>query len=155
MKASADFGKISTKLTSQIVCFTRRNFAMWTCPKCGEAVEDQFGSCWKCAKIPREPVASARPSLRWSDYLLAALIAYLIPLLAVFLQPGFTNRYEVFLGRELFHDARAWLWMLVPAAIDFAILLPFLKSPGSKRAAAVFLLFAWVCIILSTSMKMH
>ena len=22
---------------------------MWTCPKCGERLEDQFESCWKCA----------------------------------------------------------------------------------------------------------
>src|SRR5208283_4240817 len=22
---------------------------MWTCPKCGEEIEDQFDSCWKCA----------------------------------------------------------------------------------------------------------
>ncbi len=22
---------------------------MWTCPKCGEQIEDQFTSCWKCA----------------------------------------------------------------------------------------------------------
>lgn len=22
---------------------------MWTCEKCGEAIEDQFESCWKCA----------------------------------------------------------------------------------------------------------
>lgn len=22
---------------------------MWTCPKCGEKIEDQFDTCWKCA----------------------------------------------------------------------------------------------------------
>jgi len=22
---------------------------MWTCKKCGEKVEDQFGSCWRCS----------------------------------------------------------------------------------------------------------
>lgn len=22
---------------------------MWTCPKCGEKLEDQFDTCWKCA----------------------------------------------------------------------------------------------------------
>lgn len=25
---------------------------MWTCPKCGEKIEDQFDSCWKCAAEP-------------------------------------------------------------------------------------------------------
>jgi hypothetical protein len=23
---------------------------MWKCPTCGESLEDQFDSCWKCAK---------------------------------------------------------------------------------------------------------
>jgi hypothetical protein len=22
---------------------------MWTCSKCGEKIEDQFGSCWRCS----------------------------------------------------------------------------------------------------------
>ena len=35
---------------------------MWTCPKCGEAIEDQFDACWKCAG-PAEPGA---PSEGWS-----------------------------------------------------------------------------------------
>ena len=25
---------------------------MRTCPKCGEQIEDQFDSCWKCAIVP-------------------------------------------------------------------------------------------------------
>jgi hypothetical protein len=25
---------------------------MWTCPKCGEQIEDQFDSCWRCATPP-------------------------------------------------------------------------------------------------------
>src|SRR5439155_24755284 len=35
---------------------------MWTCPKCSEAIEDQFDSCWKCAG-PAEP---SPPSKGWS-----------------------------------------------------------------------------------------
>jgi serine protease inhibitor len=27
---------------------------MWTCPKCGESVDDQFDSCWKCAAPPEK-----------------------------------------------------------------------------------------------------
>ncbi len=37
---------------------------MWTCPKCGENLEDQFDSCWKCARLPEQkesPRASASP----------------------------------------------------------------------------------------------
>jgi hypothetical protein len=25
-------------------------YAMWNCPKCGEEIEDQFDSCWRCAR---------------------------------------------------------------------------------------------------------
>jgi predicted nucleic-acid-binding Zn-ribbon protein len=25
---------------------------MWTCSKCGEQIDDQFDSCWKCATVP-------------------------------------------------------------------------------------------------------
>ena len=27
----------------------REPAAMWTCKTCGEVLEDQFGSCWRCA----------------------------------------------------------------------------------------------------------
>jgi serpin B len=42
---------------------------MWTCPKCGEQIEDQFDSCWKCAAPPKETAvgnitASCAPG-RW------------------------------------------------------------------------------------------
>ncbi len=29
---------------------------MWSCPKCGEKIEDQFDSCWKCAAQPGQAV---------------------------------------------------------------------------------------------------
>jgi hypothetical protein len=29
---------------------------MWICPKCGEKLEEQFGSCWRCSSLrPAEP----------------------------------------------------------------------------------------------------
>ncbi len=36
---------------------------MWTCSKCGEKIEDQFDSCWKCAGPPVQK-GSARPTAR-------------------------------------------------------------------------------------------
>jgi predicted RNA-binding Zn-ribbon protein involved in translation (DUF1610 family) len=34
--------------------------ATWTCPNCGERVEEQFTRCWKCGhNRPRSPVAEA------------------------------------------------------------------------------------------------
>ncbi len=37
---------------------------MWTCSKCGEVIEDQFDSCWKCAGQP-EPGSSAAPRISY------------------------------------------------------------------------------------------
>lgn len=41
---------------------------MWTCPKCGEPIEDQFDSCWKCASPAKETVplrVLSRPVMRY------------------------------------------------------------------------------------------
>ena len=34
---------------------------MWTCTQCGETLEDQFGSCWKCSS-PRDAATPAESS---------------------------------------------------------------------------------------------
>ncbi len=34
---------------------------MWTCPKCGEEIEDSFDSCWKCAGAVEATKAAGRP----------------------------------------------------------------------------------------------
>jgi hypothetical protein len=34
---------------------------MWACQKCGESVEDQFDSCWKCAATKGAPAAIELP----------------------------------------------------------------------------------------------
>ena len=31
---------------------------MWICKKCGESVDDQFDSCWKCSTPKDEPTAA-------------------------------------------------------------------------------------------------
>jgi len=34
---------------------------MWSCPECGEKIEDQFDSCWKCAGRPVAPDGTVVP----------------------------------------------------------------------------------------------
>lgn len=34
---------------------------MWTCPQCGESIERQFDSCWKCS-TPKGKAAASAPS---------------------------------------------------------------------------------------------
>ena len=44
---------------------------MWTCAKCGEAIEDQFDACWKCSTARSADAAStatpaSKPAWRMS-----------------------------------------------------------------------------------------
>jgi hypothetical protein len=34
---------------------------MWTCEKCGEKLEDQFGSCWRCSTAKGVAEATGTP----------------------------------------------------------------------------------------------
>ena len=34
---------------------------MWTCEKCGEKIEDQFGSCWRCSNSKGAAEATGTP----------------------------------------------------------------------------------------------
>jgi hypothetical protein len=49
---------------------------MWTCPKCGEAIEDQFDSCWKCASQRAAIPENIPKRLKKSVYFTAAIMAY-------------------------------------------------------------------------------
>jgi serine protease inhibitor len=46
---------------------------MWTCPKCGEKLEDQFDSCWKCAVQPEKTV-SVHIHRRWRRFFLVGCL---------------------------------------------------------------------------------
>ena len=36
---------------------------MWTCTKCGERIEDQFDSCWRCSSPRGAAEATAAPEI--------------------------------------------------------------------------------------------
>jgi hypothetical protein len=118
---------------------------MWTCPKCGEEIEDQFDSCWKCSERSAEPAVS-RPSGK--DYFTAFLIAYFIPWLAICIQSATAHwRTAILPGRD--QIAPALVWGLVPAVINFLVLLPFLKSPALSRLIAGLLFVSWTLFFVS------
>src|SRR5215469_8579953 len=99
--------------TVSLAC-QRQGFTMWTCPKCGEAIEDQFDSCWKCAPA-QSSSAAARAKLKTSDYLIAAGIAYLIPWFSLILQ----SEYVYWRGAVLVDGItfRLLVGMLIPAVM--------------------------------------
>jgi serpin B len=58
---------------------------MWTCPKCGEKIEDQFDSCWKCAAQPKQTTIPAHGQPRLRRYFLLGILfdMFLIALVAL------------------------------------------------------------------------
>jgi hypothetical protein len=94
-----------------------------------------------------------RPRVGWRDYLLAAALAYLLPLLALGIEWVLTWQHQLFmagrLGLPLFGDATLWLWLAIPTSITFLIFLPFLRYPVRCRVAAVLVCAAWIVFLLS------
>ena len=126
---------------------------MWSCPKCGERLEDQFDSCWRCAFPAASPSMRSVPSLRWFNYVLAALAAYLAPLTAVYANLGLIlmrggHDLEHLAGGSFYNvsihtnDPKWWLTLLIPAGITFLAFLPFLKFDFARR-----FVFACACAV--------
>ena len=108
---------------------------MWTCKKCGESIEDQFDSCWHCARQEVALSQAASPSpLRASNYLVAAFVAYAVPFASMFISG---NHFD---PAALRHWG-TWAWMAIPGAVSFLILWPFLK-----RAVLRCLVLACLCL---------
>jgi len=62
---------------------------MWTCPKCGEKLEDQFDSCWKCAGQAETNAPPFGNSPRWKRvFLLGVLFEVALVLVVVSLPKG-------------------------------------------------------------------
>jgi hypothetical protein len=121
---------------------------MWKCPKCGECLENQFDSCWKCAK-PMDPAPhTSVERLTLRHYAFALLMSYLAPWLAAFFGSWwFPYPYSTPFKR-LCWDAQPdiLIWMLVPAWITFLALLPFLRYRLGRKAALVALCLIWLVL---------
>ena len=121
---------------------------MWTCPKCSEEIEDQFDSCWKCAGQAEKTVRTSQvQTLNWFHYLIAAVISYLIPWLAVFLHDFLvwsrTLHHAMHAPGRNLPSLEAYLWMALPGAITFLILFPFLKRRTHRRIICGCLFVGW------------
>jgi hypothetical protein len=124
--------------------------AMWTCPKCGELIEGQFDSCWKCAgEAQKKLTAAAAPKLKWFHYVFAVFISCAIPWFAVCVHDSSASWRAALLSHGFsFYDIHVWLWMTVPAAINFLIFLPFLKSPRQRLVVLFCLWLGWTCLLI-------
>jgi hypothetical protein len=118
---------------------------MWTCPKCGERLGDQFDSCWKCAAKPAQTLASVQ-HLTWSLIVSLTVAATLAPMLADGLQSlvVFERAYQTAFSWYLNSTASACLFIGVRTAITFLILLYFAKHGFRGRIIWVFMTILWL-----------
>ncbi len=68
---------------------------MWTCPKCGEQIEDQFTSCWKCAAPPKESAPKPLFSGSARRFFLLGMLFELVLIALCFLLPECWLQVEV------------------------------------------------------------
>jgi serine protease inhibitor len=69
---------------------------MWTCPKCGEKIEDQFDSCWKCAAQPEQAAPPPLVSRRGRYFFLLGIVFELVLILLNFVLPDCWLSVEVY-----------------------------------------------------------
>jgi hypothetical protein len=122
---------------------------MWTCKKCGEQIEDQFDSCWKCSETADEINKPKLQPLKWYDYLLAAIMSYALPWLVIFLNvlPRPISHTVLYRTCDKTDKAEIWITMLIPAAITFLVLIPFLRNRVACWIVYVLAGIVWLTLI--------
>jgi hypothetical protein len=122
---------------------------MWTCKKCGEQIEDQFDSCWKCSGTADEIKKPAPQPLKWSDYLLTAVMSYALPWLVIFLSYLIRPSVRTVLYRicDKTDAPEVWIELLIPAAITFLVLCPFLKYRAASWLVYALAGICWLSLI--------
>lgn len=93
--------------------------------------------------------------LSWFHYVFAALVSYFTSWLLIFFSMFIDHLvlshpfpYDQFHPERNNSDfsATEFLWMAVPAVINFLILLPFLRFPVRRRIAYICLIAGWLLI---------
>ena len=68
---------------------------MWTCPKCGEKLEGQFDTCWKCAAQPKQTVPLPLLSRRGKWAFLLGILFEIVLILLCYVLPESWLQVEV------------------------------------------------------------
>jgi len=119
---------------------------MWTCKQCGEAIDDQFDSCWKCACEVIEPgLALQEESKKSANWLLSIVAAILAPALADCIQSLFVSRaYQA----ELYHmsEPAYWIVLSVRALLTLMILVAARKFHLRDLWVWLGCVAVWLCV---------
>ncbi len=102
---------------------------MWTCPKCGEKIEDQFDSCWKCAARSEQTAPAAHTPYRYGRlFLFGILFEVFLFAVGAWLPEGSWLSSEFRNDLFIIHSPLLWLLSLAaafdnPLAAIFCFLL--------------------------------
>jgi hypothetical protein len=129
--------------------FRQNRDTMWTCPKCGESIEDQIDSCWKC-------VGAAQTATRGQNFWMCPVIS-LVSLAALFQ-----------LGSMFYHSsARHYTGghftlggAMLGVVASWVCIRAFLRCPFrhwvAKILTLVFLMgVLWIGVVMAESFLIH
>ena len=68
---------------------------MWTCPECGEKLEDQFDSCWKCAGPPEQKGLARATGRRIRTFFLFGILFEVVLIAVAALLPDCWLQVEI------------------------------------------------------------
>ena len=123
---------------------------MWTCPECGEGIQDQFRECWKCAGGRLEPAPEVRvPDLKVYGLRIPWALAFVI-LLVVLLFLESTHSARGNLSR-LATTEKAWMCLLAATAVGVVTRLPFALRTSAVLLALGALLKLVVLFLVTAS----
>ncbi len=121
---------------------------MWTCSKCGEKIEDQFDSCWKCAGHPEVVTPSPQTQRLTVSLMISVVLASLLaPLFADCVHSLLVvDRGIRFYQAELGYVATTGFWVYLAGRTFLTFLVLFLAvrfgSPG--RIPWLVCAFCWL-----------
>src|SRR4051812_27277082 len=93
----------------------------------------------------------------WRDYLIAGLLAYLLPFLALGVEWCLTWQNKLSLTRHfgLPNLGNIMELMAIPALISFLVFLPLLRYPVRCRVAAILVCVVWMVLLFSGEAAVH
>jgi hypothetical protein len=99
----------------------------------------------------------SKRAVSWREYVFAAALACVLPILALGIEWCLTWQNQVSLVRHfgLPDFGNIIGWMAIPALISFLAFLPFLRYPVCCRVVAVFLSLAWILILFRGELAVH
>jgi len=100
---------------------------------------------------------SLKRAICWRDYLIAGLLAYLLPFLALGIEwcLMWQNKLSLILHFGMPNLGNIIELMAIPGLISFLLFLPLLRYPVRCRVAAILVCLVWIALLFSGEAAVH